>query len=150
MKPKFYLFLLASTLVFASCEKWIPENNHQQVTGNWELIAVDRIRSYGSEPVYTGYENGTFSFRSNEQAEYSDYKGRMTGTWRMIYRNDGYYDQYGDWQNGPRNSMELRLYDNYSNRVIEWEFYQTEIYSNTLVGYMNRFGNEYRYEFRRY
>ena len=51
---------------------------------------------------------------------------------------------------GPRSSLELRLYDNYDGRVIEWEFYLVEISGNRMIGYMNRFGSEYRYEFRRY
>jgi hypothetical protein len=143
MKPKFYLFLVAFTFLLASCEKWVPDNNnYSRITGTWQLVAVDRLYSHGSEPVYSEYENGTFSFRSNESVEYSDYKGRMTGSWRLVNRSDGYY--------GPTNSLELRLYDYYGSRVIEWELYSVEIYSNSMVGYVNRFGNEYRYEFRRY
>lgn len=150
MKPKLYLLLLAPVLLLASCEKWIPDNNYNRIVGDWELVSVERYRSYGSEPVYTGYENGLFYFGNNQQAEYSDNYGRMNGTWRMVQRSDGYYDQYGNWQSGPRTSLELRLYDHYESRVIEWEFYMVEIYGNRMIGYMNRFGYDYRYEFIRY
>ena len=150
MKSKLYLFLLASTALLASCEKWVATPDTNYITGSWQLQYVDRIRSYGTEPVYTGYEDGTFYLRNSGSAEYSDYLGRMTGTWRMLQHNDGYYDQYGNYHNGPRNSLELRLYDNYDGSVIEWEFYAIEFSGNRMIGYMNRYGSEYRYEFRRY
>ena len=151
MKSKLYLFLLASTALLASCEKWVPDNNYNNyVAGNWELTYVERIRSYGSDPVYTGYENGMFYFSNGGRAEYSDDIGRMTGSWRMVQHNDGYYDAYGNWHSGLRNSLELRLYDDYDGGAIEWEFYVVEISGNRMIGYMNRYGNEYRYEFRRY
>ena len=148
MKSKLYLFLLASTALLASCEKWIPDTNY--VVGSWQLQYAERVRSYGNEQIYTGYENGSFYLRNNGSAEYSDHLGRMTGTWRMVQHNDGYYDEYGNWQSGPRNSLELRLYDNYRRDVIEWEFYAIEFSGNRMVGHMNRYGNEYIYVFRRY
>ena len=151
MKSKLYLLLLASTALLASCTKWIPDNNDSTyIAGRWELMYVDRIRSYGSEPVYTGFENGVFNLSSGGRAEFSDPYGRMSGSWRLVDHYDGYYDAYGNWQSGPRSSLELRLYDNYDGRVIEWEFYLVEISGNRMIGYMNRFGSEYRYEFRRY
>lgn len=151
MKPKFYaLLLLAPVLFLASCKKWVPENNSGYIAGNWELVAVDRYNSYGTEPVYSEYQNGSFYFSNNYQAEFSDNIGRMNGNWNLIQRSEGYYDPYGRWNNGPVNTLQLRLYDNYERRVIEWEFYAVDITGSSMIGYMNRFGNDYRYEFRRY
>jgi hypothetical protein len=145
MKPKLYLLLLASVLVLASCTKWVPENDNNRIVGNWRLVSVVRDGNYGSEPVNTGYENGTFNFSNNGNARFTDHIGQMNGSWRLVPRS-GYYDGQG---NG-NNSLELRLYDHYNDDAIEWEFYAVDISSNRLVGYMNRYGYEYRYEFRRY
>ena len=152
MKPKFYaLLLLAPVLFLASCKKWVAGNDYNYITGNWELVAIDRYSNYGTEPVYSEFENGAFYFSNNYQAEYSDNYGRLYGSWNLMQRSDGYYDPYGNWHNGPVNTMQLRLYDNnYDRRVIEWEFYAVEISNSRIIGYMNRYGYDYRYEFRRY
>ncbi|MGB8191910.1 MAG: hypothetical protein WCF67_08330 [Chitinophagaceae bacterium] len=138
MKSKFYLFLLVASAAFASCTKSIPDVQ-QNIVGNWEIVAVDRQTSYGYEPYYTPYQNGTFYFSNNGNAQYEDNIGQMTGSWRMVQRS-GY----------ANNSLELRLYDYYNDDAIEWEFYSIEMSGSRMVGYMNRYGYEYRYEFRRY
>ena len=150
MKSKFYLLLLAPLLILASCKKWNAGNESTYITGNWELVAVDRYNNYGTEPVYSEYESGAFYFSNNYQAEYSDSYGRMYGSWNLVQRSEGYYDPHGNWRNGPVTSLQMQLYDNYQRRVIEWEFYAVEISGNRMIGFMNRFGYEYRYEFRRY
>jgi hypothetical protein len=144
MKSKFYLLLLAPILILASCTKSnldAPAN----VVGNWQLESVEKSTSYGSQPVSTGYEYGTFYLRNNGSAQYSDNAGTMDGSWRTVSHSDG------SSGNGYSNSLELRLYDYYDNRVIEWEFYSIEFTSggSRMIGYMNRFGNEYRYVFSR-
>lgn len=151
MKPKFYLLLLAPVLMFASCTKWVPDTNYNDLAGNWRMVSAERRTSYGVEPVHTGYENGTFYFSNNGNAEYSDNYGRMNGSWRMVQRSGGYYDYYGNWQTGGTTSLELRLYDNYNDDAIEWEFYSIEMTSgrSRMVGYMKRNGYDYRFEFRR-
>lgn len=151
MKPKFYLLLLAPVLLFASCKKWMPDTAYNDITGNWRMVSAERRTSYGVEPAYTGYENGVFYFSSNGNAEFSDNLGNMNGTWRMLQRSGGYYDYYGNWQNGTTTSLELRLYDYYSDDAIEWEFYSIEFTSsrNRMIGYMKRNGYDYRFEFRR-
>lgn len=142
MKPKFYLLLLAPVLMLASCKKWTVDNDYNNIVGDWKLVSAERQRSYGTEPVYTGYENGVFYFSNNQNAEYSDNYGSMTGSWRMVQHGGGY---------GNNPSLELRLYDYYDNRVIEWEFYSIEfVSSNRMIGYMTRYGEEFRFEFRRY
>ncbi|HYF30247.1 MAG TPA: hypothetical protein VD993_03915 [Chitinophagaceae bacterium] len=149
MKSKFYLLLLVPALMLSSCTKWIPDTQ-ANIVGNWELVSVERYGPYGSEPIYSEYEYGEFYFGNNGTARYSDNYGQMDGSWRLIDRSDGYHDYYGNYRTGARTSMELRLYDYYDSRVIEWEFYSIELSGNHLVGYMNRFGYDYRYEFRRY
>src|SRR5829696_4214446 len=149
MKSKFYLFLLVPALILASCQKWVPDSNSNRIVGNWQIVSVERQGSFGSEPVYTGYENGVFYFNNNGNAQYSDNIGQMNGSWQLMQRQDGYYDYYGNWRNGPSTSLELRVYDYYNDYAIEWEFYAIEFTSsgNRLVGYMNRYGYDYRYEF---
>lgn len=136
MKHKFYFLLLVPVLLLASCTKGILDNRNN-ITGTWEIVAVERQTNYGSEPIYTGYEEGTFYFNNNGSASYSDRRGQLTGSWSLIQRADG-------------NSLELRLYDYYNDEGIEWEFYSVDLYSGRMVGYMDRFGEHYRFEFRRY
>jgi len=138
MKTKLYFLILVSTVMLASCTKWLP-NGQQNIVGSWKLESVQRQTSYGTEPIYTGYENGSFYFDNNGNAQYSDNYGQMNGTWRMVsHPSDG------------TNSLELRIYDYHNSDAIEWEFYSTSVSSSRIVGYMNRYGYEYRYEFRRY
>lgn len=136
MKQKFYLLLLLPSLLFASCTKWMPDSR-SNITGNWKITYVERQTNWGSEPAYTGYENGVFYFRNNESAQFSDNTGQMNGTWRMVQRVDG-------------NSLELRLYDYRGDRVIEWEIYDLAVSGSRMTGYVTRFGQEYRFEFTRY
>ncbi|HEY0677485.1 MAG TPA: hypothetical protein VGD17_04330 [Chitinophagaceae bacterium] len=149
MNRKFYLLLLAPVIIFASCSKSVPETQ-ANIVGNWRIVSVERQTQYGTQPVYTGYENGTFYFYNGGNAEYSDHIGQMDGTWRIVQRSDGYYDYNGNWRNDLRYSLELRLYDYYYDDAIEWEFYSIELSGGRMVGYMNRYGEDYRYEFRRY
>jgi len=138
MKSNFYLLLLAPILFLSSCTKWLPNSQHD-IVGNWKIQSVERQTSYGSELVYTGYENGVFYFSTNGNAQYSDSYGQMNGTWRMVSHSvDG------------TNSLELRLYDYHGTDVIEWEFYTINRSGTRLIGYMSRYGIEYRFEFRRY
>ena len=142
MKSKLYLLLLVPVLTLASCKKWTIADDSNRIVGNWQISYVERQGNYGSEPVYTGYEGGEFYFSNNGSARFSVSYGEMNGSWRMIPRSDGY--------NGGSNSLELRLYDYYNDDAIEWEFYAVEFTGNRMIGYMNRYGYEYRYEFRRY
>ena len=138
MKSKLYFLLLAPVLLFASCTKWLP-NTQQNIVGSWKIQSVERHTSYGSEHIYTGYEGGVFYFNNNGSAQYSDSYGQMNGTWRLVPRSvDG------------TNSLELRLYDYHNTDAIEWEFYSLNFSGTRLIAYMNKYGNEYRYEFRRY
>ena len=133
MKPKFYLLLLAPLFVLASCSK-TNLDSPGSIVGNWQLQSVERQGQY----ISTGYEYGTFYFNNNGSAHYSDDIGDMNGSWRIVSRPDG-------------NSLEVRLYDYYSNDAIEWEFYSVQFSSggSRMIGYMNKYGYEYRYEFRR-
>lgn len=137
MKPKLYLLLLVPLVMFASCTKWTVDTPASGIVGSWRIAYVERQTSYGSQPENTGYENGTFYFSSGGNAEYSDHIGDMSGSWRIVQRSGG-------------NSLELRLYDYYGDGAIEWEFYSVEISGNRMIGYMTRYGYDYRFEFRRY
>lgn len=151
MKNKFYFLLLAPILVLASCSKSIPDVEYNDIAGNWRLQTAERRTSYGVEPVNTGYHEGVFYFSRNGNAEFSDNIGRLNGTWRMVQHSGGYYDYYGNWQNGLTTSLELRMYDYNSDDAIEWEFYSIELSAsrNRMIGYMKRNGYDYRFEFRR-
>ena|SRR5215212_515477 len=141
MKSKLYLLLLVPVLTLASCTKSTIADDSNRIAGNWQISYVERQGNYGTEPVYTGYESGVFYFSNNGSARFSDSYGEMTGSWRMVQRSNGY---------DGSNSLELRLYDYYNDDAIEWEFYAVEFTGNRMIGYMNRYGYEYRYEFRRY
>jgi hypothetical protein len=133
MKSKFYLLLLAPLFILASCSK-TRLDSPANVVGNWQLQSVERQ----GQLINTGYEYGEFYFRSNGSAQYVDDIGEMNGSWQMVSHPEG-------------NSLELRLYDYYSNSAIEWEFYSIELSSggSRMIGYMNKYGYEYRYVFGR-
>ena len=138
MKSKLYLLLLVPVMMLASCVKWLPDTQ-QNIVGNWKISSVERQTPYGTEYINTSYENGVFYFSNNGNAQYSDNYGQMNGTWRMS-------SHAGD----VNNSLQLRLYDYYHNDAIEWEFYSVSVSGNRIIGYMSRYGYDYRYEFRRY
>jgi len=133
MKSKLYFLLLAPLFFLASCSK-TNLDSPVSVVGSWQLESVERQ----GQIIHTGYEYGVFYFRNNGSAQYSDDIGDMSGSWNIVSRPDG-------------NSLEVRLYDYYSNDAIEWEFYSVQFSSggSRMVGYMNKYGYEYRYVFRR-
>ena len=137
MKSKFYPLLLIPVLFLASCTKWLP-GAQQDVTGNWQLVSAERKIPNGSEQVITGYEYGTFSFRNNGNAQYTDQFGQLSGTWQLVPHPED-----------ATTALQLRLYGSHSGDTIEWEFHTIDVTGNRLVGYMNKYGDEYRYEFRR-
>ena len=138
MKPKFYYLFLAPVLLLASCTKWMP-NPQQDIAGSWKIQSIERRTSYGSEPFFSGYEHGVFYFNNNGNAQYADSYGQMNGTWRLVSRS---YD--------GTNSLELRMYNYHGSDAIEWEFHSINLSGSRMIGYMNKYGYEYRYEFRRY
>ena len=63
----------------------------------------------------------------------------MNGTWKLVpHPEDG------------TTALQLRIYGPHNNDAIEWEFYTIDVSASRLVGYMNRYGDEYRYEFKKY
>ncbi len=138
MKSKLYFLLLVPILMLASCEKWVPDVQ-QNIVGSWKITSVEKQTPYGSDYVNTGYENGVFYFSNNGNAQYSDNYGQMNCSWRLTAH-----------PGESTNSMQLQLYDYYHNDAIEWEFYSVSLSGNRIIGYMNRYGYDYRYEFRRY
>ena len=137
MKSKFYPLLLIPVLFLASCTKWLP-GVQQNISGSWKIVSAERQTAYGNEQISTGYEYGTFYFSNNGNAQYSDQFGQLNGTWQLVpHPQDG------------TTALQLRLYGLHNSDTIEWEFYSIDASGNRLVGYMNQYGDEYRYEFRR-
>jgi len=149
MKSKFYLAIFVSSLIlFASCKKWLPEN---RIVGSWKLVEAEKRRFLSSDRIYTGYENGVFSFNDNGTASYSDTSIQMSGNWNMREEHNGYYDSDGNWHDEARTVLTVRLYNFTANRVLDWYFDRIDFRSSgdKLFAFMDSPSYIYRYDFRK-
>ena len=120
------LFILSTALIVmfaSSCKKFVDVSYTPVLSGRWYLQSVERYDAYKWQSVSTGYENGTFVFKSNGNVSYSDAIGSLYGSWSMYPVTDGYYDGYGRYQQGYHNVFSLTLYeDGNSNPAGTWRF----------------------------
>src|SRR5687767_9336804 len=122
MHPKLYstIILLFCVFTLSSCSKWlIPED---KLEGSWRLAEVERKRTFNTETITTGYENGVFIFNENTTATYTDATGTMTGNWLLKYSSHTSYDAAGQPSTKSKVTLSIKLRDFPSNRFIDWMF----------------------------
>lgn len=106
----------------ASCRKYVASPGLPKLTGKWYLQRADRYDYYNWQQIYTGYENGSFTFYANGDASYADVLGVLYGNWDMYPVSEGYYDGHGNYHQGYHNVFRVTMYDGYHQPEINWQF----------------------------
>lgn len=119
MKRNLLAFLWVP-LFLSGCTKVLTQED--RLVGAWQLLYAEKEGFFKTIPVNTGYENGTFYFYENGQAEYEDGFTLMRGNWELRWVTDGYYDAAGQYQTINRQVFRLQLVNFQENRVLDWEF----------------------------
>lgn len=121
------------------------------IVGQWVLTDAAKGNSYGWRPLYTGLENGVFTFYANGTASYNDGSDNYQGNWAVTTSSTGYYDYYGNYFNDYHNALRVRLRDNSSNSSINLYFDDVNFNSGNYftATYYNNNSIE-RYGFSRY
>lgn len=110
-------------LFAASCHKYVDTPGVAPLTGRWYLQSVSRYDSYKWQTISTGYESGSFIFKTNGDVVFSDALGVLRGNWNMYSATDGYYDNNGHYRVGYHSVFSLVLYEgNNSNPAANWLF----------------------------
>lgn len=144
------LFTLLATVIATgfSCRA-VFETPEDRIEGTWVLERAERNNFFNWQDVYTGYENGDFTFYSNGDVVYRDNLGTLNGRWYMQTINDGYYDSNGNYQETRRTTLSLRLYNFNNNRIIDWVFDDFSVNRYRLTARYETPNYQYRYKFFR-
>lgn len=150
MKRNLLLLLLVVPVVFSACTKTVIRDGNTLV-GQWVLDYAEKSDGYRSTTIYTGYEQGLFSFYGNGQAVYDDGYEVMKGSWNLRWVNDSYYDTHGVYHSGSRQVFSLHLQNYSGSRVIDWDFDEAW-FSNSNTFNSTYYGTtyDYKYVFARY
>lgn len=100
------LFLF--TFFFSSCVKSVEVFN-DPIVGSWVLNDASKGNANVWRPLYTGLENGVFTFYNNGGATYDDGYNLYQGSWFINTVSSGYYDYYGTYFIDYHDTMEVRL-----------------------------------------
>jgi len=112
MKRNLLLFLLAASVIMlaSSCRKFVVTSG-TPLSGTWYLESVSRYDGYRWQTISTGYESGTFYFKSNGNISYHDALGDLYGSWNLYPVTSAYYDGYGHYTEGYHQVLALSLYE---------------------------------------
>jgi len=125
MKRNLLLVLSAGLIMLlaSSCRKYVDAPYVPALTGRWYLQSAERYDAYKWQTFSTGYESGTFVFKSNGDLSYSDALGALHGSWNMYPVTDGYYDGNGHYREGYHNVFSIQLYEaGNGNPAADWVF----------------------------
>jgi hypothetical protein len=124
MKKNLLMVAVAVIVIMASsCRKYVVTPGIPALNGRWYLQSAERYDSYKWQTISTGYESGTFIFKTNGDVSYSDALGSLHGSWNMYPVTDGYYDGNGHYSQGYHVVFSLRLYEpGNSNLAANWIF----------------------------
>lgn len=137
-------------LVMTSCSKGVLVPNQNSIEGSWVLTEASQSDGFNWTYFNSGMEDGVFDFYRNGDAEYDDGFNRMRGQWRIRTLSNGYYDQYGRYQNNIHQTFEVDVYDSRTQGSINLIFDDIVVHPNTLIG--TAYDGRYviRYTFKRY
>jgi hypothetical protein len=121
------------------------------IVGSWVLTDAAKGNANGWRPLYTGFENGVFTFYANGSASYDDGFIKYQGSWIISSSTTGYYDYYGNYYTDFHDALQVRLREFSTNSSINLYFEDVNFNSGNYftATYYNNFSIE-RYGFSRY
>ena len=147
---RFTTLLFISSILLTSCVKTVGVIA-DPIVGSWVLNDAAKGNSYGWRPLYTGLENGVFTFYANGSAAYDDGHYTYQGNWAVSTTSTGYYDYYGNYFTDYHDALQVRLRDYSTNSTINLYFDDVNFNSGNYftATYYNNNSIE-RYGFSRY
>ncbi|MBC7651600.1 MAG: hypothetical protein H7101_07620 [Deinococcales bacterium] len=144
------VIIIISSFLITSCSKSVGIISNP-IVGSWVLSDAAKGNSTGWRPLYTGLENGVFTFYANGSASYDDGFSRYQGNWIIATSTTGYYDYYGNYYTDFHDALQVQLRDFSTNRNINLYFDDVSFNSGNYftATYYNNFSIE-RYGFSRY
>ncbi len=142
--------IIISSFIFISCSKSVGINSNP-IVGSWVLTDAAKGNANGWRPLFTGLENGVFTFYANGTATYDDGFSLYQGNWAIYSSSTGYYDYNGNYYTDFHDALQVRLRDFSTNSSINLNFDDVNFNSGnyfTATTY-NNFSIE-RYGFSRY
>lgn len=143
-------FVLVLATAFTGCYKNDNFVAASPVVGSWVISSAERADSYGWYQFSSGLETGILDFYNNGSAQYTEHNLSLTGSWYVGTSNGSYYDEYGNYRNGPHQTLSVHLRDSYSGSVIDLNFGYVTFYDNSFIGTDYYAGSVERYRFVRY
>ncbi len=144
------LVVFISSLLLTGCVKSVGLVS-DPIVGSWVLSDAAKGNSSGWRPLYTGLENGVFTFYANGSAVYDDGHYTYQGNWAVTTTSTGYYDYYGNYYTDFHDALQVRLRDYSTNSTISLYFDDVNFNSGNYftATYYNNNSIE-RYGFSRY
>lgn len=151
MKKTIHLFaiLFSVTIFFSSCVKSVDVYN-DPIVGSWILNDASKGNANSWYPLFTGLENGVFSFYANGGATYDDGYNLYQGSWSINTVSSGYYDYYGNYYVDYHDAMQVRLRSNNGTSI---NLYFDDVSFNSANYFSATYYRNYsveRYGFKRY
>lgn len=151
MKKTIHLFaiLFSVTIFFSSCVKSVDVYN-DPIVGSWILNDASKGNANSWYPLFTGLENGVFSFYANGGATYDDGYNLYQGSWSINAVSSGYYDYYGNYYVDYHDAMQVRLRSNNGTSI---NLYFDDVSFNSANYFSATYYRNYsveRYGFKRY
>ncbi|MBC7722743.1 MAG: hypothetical protein H7068_12015 [Pedobacter sp.] len=115
------LVVFVTSYLLTGCVKNIGLAN-DPIVGQWVLTDAAKGNNYGWQPLYTGLENGVFTFYANGSVGYDDGHYTYQGNWAVTTSSTGYYDYYGNYFTDYHDALQVRLREYSTNSTINLYF----------------------------
>ena len=147
---RYLIVVIISSFLFTSCVKTL-DIVADPIVGSWVLTDAAKGNSYGWRPLYTGLENGVFTFYANGSAAYGDGFSKYQGNWTISSVSTGYYDYYGNYYTDYHDAIQVRLREYSTNSTISLYFDDVNFNNgNYFTGTFYSDNSIERYRFSRY
>ncbi len=146
---------LAWVAIFAialtSCSKTVDvaPAPYNPVIGSWKIVETSANDGFGWYS-FNAKVHGVFTFYESGTARYYDNYNDMVGDWYMNTVTTGYYDEYGNYYNGPHNNFDVYVSDNSGNYIDLAFDYITFTGNNQFTSTYYNGKIVYRYTFARF
>ena len=146
---RFFMVAICASFLLSSCVKSVDLVSGP-IVGSWVLTDAAKGNATGWKPLYTGLENGVFTFYTNGGAVYDDGYTIFQGSWAITPVSTGYYDYYGNYYTDYHDAMQVSLRSSVGGTI---NLYFDDINFNSNNYFTGTYYRNYsieRYGFRRY
>ena len=147
---RFFMVAICASFLLSSCVKTVVGTVNDPIVGSWVLSDASTGNANGWKPLYTGLENGVFTFYTNGSAVYDDGFTTFLGSWAITTVSTGYYDYYGNYYTDYHDAMQVSLRSSGGSTI---NLYFDDVNFNNNNYFTGTYYRNYsveRYSFKRY